>query len=164
MFAADCVRVTPLEGGLVELCFDRQGDSINKLDDKAVAEFGQAVAAIAATPHVRGVLVTSAKDVFIVGADITEFGRKFLSTGEEVAHGVLQSNQVFVRFEDLTMPTVIAINGFALGGGLELALSGALRVMSQAAQVGVPEVKLGLFPGFGGTVRLPRVAGDLVAV
>jgi 3-hydroxyacyl-CoA dehydrogenase / enoyl-CoA hydratase / 3-hydroxybutyryl-CoA epimerase / enoyl-CoA isomerase len=164
MFAADCVRVTPLEGGLVELCFDRQGDAINKLDDKAVAEFGQAVAAIAAAPHVRGVLVTSAKDVFIVGADITEFGRKFLSTGEEVAHGVLQSNQVFVRFEDLTMPTVIAINGFALGGGLELALSGALRVMSQAAQVGVPEVKLGLFPGFGGTVRLPRVAGDLVAV
>jgi 3-hydroxyacyl-CoA dehydrogenase/enoyl-CoA hydratase/3-hydroxybutyryl-CoA epimerase/enoyl-CoA isomerase len=58
------------------------------------------------------------------------------------------------------VPTVVAINGFALGGGLELALSGALRVMSQAAQVGVPEVKLGLFPGFGGTVRLPRVAGD----
>ena len=163
MFASDCVKVKPLEGGLVELCFDRQGEAINKLDDKAVSEFGQAVRVIAASP-VRGVLVTSAKDVFIVGADITEFGRKFLQTAETVAAGVLESNQIFVGFEDLKVPTVVAINGFALGGGLELALSGAMRVMSEAAQVGVPEVKLGLFPGFGGTVRLARVANPQVAV
>ncbi len=164
MFAGDCVRVTALEGGLVELCFDRQGEAINKLDDRAVAEFGRAVAAIAADASVRGVLVTSAKDVFIVGADITEFGRKFRCTADEVARDVLQANQVFVAFEDLAVPSVVAINGFALGGGLELALAGAQRVMSQAAQLGVPEVKLGLFPGFGGTVRLSRVAGPQVAV
>jgi 3-hydroxyacyl-CoA dehydrogenase / enoyl-CoA hydratase / 3-hydroxybutyryl-CoA epimerase / enoyl-CoA isomerase len=164
MFAADCVRVARLDGGLVELCFDRQGDAINKLDDKAVAEFGQAVQAIAADPAVRGVLVTSAKDVFIVGADITEFGRKFQCTGDEVARDVLRSNQVFVAFEDLDVPTVVAIKGFALGGGLELALSASQRVMAETAQVGVPEVKLGLFPGFGGTVRLARVASPRVAV
>jgi 3-hydroxyacyl-CoA dehydrogenase/enoyl-CoA hydratase/3-hydroxybutyryl-CoA epimerase/enoyl-CoA isomerase len=164
MFAGDCVRLRPLEGGLVELCFDRAGEAINKLDDKAVAEFARAVQAIAADPTVRGVLVTSAKEVFIVGADITEFGRKFRCTAQEVARDVLQANQVFVAFEDLAVPTVVAINGFALGGGLELALSGALRVMAQGAQVGVPEVRLGLFPGFGGTVRLPRVAGAQVAV
>jgi len=164
MFAADCVRLAPLEGGLVELCFDRQGEAINKLDDKAVAQFGQAVQAIAADPGVRGVLVTSAKDVFIVGADITEFGRKFQCTAQQVAAEVLLSNQVFVAFEDLKVPTVVAINGFALGGGLELALSAARRVMAETAQVGVPEVKLGLFPGFGGTVRLARVAGPQVAV
>jgi 3-hydroxyacyl-CoA dehydrogenase/enoyl-CoA hydratase/3-hydroxybutyryl-CoA epimerase/enoyl-CoA isomerase len=121
------------------------------------------VGAIAAA-GVRGVLVTSAKDVFIVGADITEFGRKFRCTAEEVARDVLQANQVFVRFEDLGIPTVVALNGFALGGGLELALAASQRVMSEAAQVGVPEVKLGLFPGFGGTVRLARVAGPQVAV
>jgi 3-hydroxyacyl-CoA dehydrogenase / enoyl-CoA hydratase / 3-hydroxybutyryl-CoA epimerase / enoyl-CoA isomerase len=158
MFAADCVRVARLDGGLVELCFDRQGDAINKLDDKAVAEFGQAVQAIAADPAVRGVLVTSAKDVFIVGADITEFGRKFQCTGDEVARDVLRSNQVFVAFEDLDVPTVVAIKGFAL------ALSASQRVMAETAQVGVPEVKLGLFPGFGGTVRLARVASPRVAV
>lgn len=164
MFSADCVRVAPLEGGLVELCFDRQGEAINKLDDRAVAQFGEAVRAIAADQSVRGVLVTSAKEVFIVGADITEFGRKFRCTGAEVARDVLASNQIFVAFEDLAVPTVAAINGFALGGGLELALAASQRVMSEAAQVGVPEVKLGLFPGFGGTVRLARAAGPQVAV
>ncbi|RYY94088.1 MAG: fatty acid oxidation complex subunit alpha FadB, partial [Comamonadaceae bacterium] len=122
------------------------------------------VQAIAADASVRGVLVTSAKDVFIVGADITEFGRKFQCTADEVARDVLRSNQVFVAFEDLAVPTVVAINGVALGGGLELALSGAMRIMADTAQVGVPEVKLGLFPGFGGTVRLPRVASPQVAV
>lgn len=164
MFSGDCVRLRPLEGGLIEMVFDRAGESINKLDDQAVAEFGQAVRAIAADGQVRGVLVTSAKDVFIVGADITEFGRKFRKTSQEVAQDVLGANQVFVEFEDLPVPTVVAINGFALGGGLELALSGAMRVMADTAQVGVPEVKLGLFPGFGGTVRLPRVAGPQVGV
>jgi 3-hydroxyacyl-CoA dehydrogenase / enoyl-CoA hydratase / 3-hydroxybutyryl-CoA epimerase / enoyl-CoA isomerase len=164
MFAADCVSVTPLHGGVVELCFDRQGDAINKLDDKAVAQFSQAVQAIRADTSVRGVLVTSAKDVFIVGADITEFGRKFVRTADEVARDVLLSNQVFVAFEDLGVPTVVAINGFAFGGGLELALSASQRVMADTAQVGVPEVKLGLFPGFGGTVRLPRVASPQVGV
>ncbi|MBI5277664.1 MAG: fatty acid oxidation complex subunit alpha FadB [Burkholderiales bacterium] len=164
MFTADCLRVTPLAGGLVELCFDREGEGINKLDDKAVAQFAQAVQAIAADATVRGVLVTSAKDVFIVGADITEFGRKFQCTAEEVARSVLLSNQIFVAFEDLPVPTVVAINGFALGGGLELALSASQRVMADGAQVGVPEVKLGLFPGFGGTVRLARVASPQVAV
>jgi 3-hydroxyacyl-CoA dehydrogenase/enoyl-CoA hydratase/3-hydroxybutyryl-CoA epimerase/enoyl-CoA isomerase len=164
MFVGDCVRVTRLEGGLVELCFDREGEAINKLDDKAVAEFDRAVQAIAAEKSVRGVLLTSAKDAFIVGADITQFGRKFRCSADQVARDVLKSNQIFVRFEDLAVPSVVAINGFALGGGLELALCCTLRVMSEKAQVGVPEVKLGLFPGFGGTVRLARVANPQVAV
>lgn len=163
-FAGDCVRLAPLEGGLVELCFDRAGGPINKLDDRAVAEFDRAVQAIASDASVRGVLVTSAREVFIVGADITEFGHKFRCSAAEVARDVLQANQIFVRFEDLPVPTVVAINGFALGGGLELALCAAQRVMSEQAQVGVPEVKLGLFPGFGGTVRLPRVASPRLAV
>lgn len=164
MFKGDCLRLDRLEGGLVELCFDRASGSINKLDDKAVAEFDRAVREIAADDATLGVLVTSAKDVFIVGADITEFGRKFRCSGEEVARDVLAANQIFVRFEDLPVPTVVAINGFALGGGLELALCAAQRVISAEAQVGLPEVNLGLFPGFGGTVRLSRAASQRVAL
>jgi 3-hydroxyacyl-CoA dehydrogenase/enoyl-CoA hydratase/3-hydroxybutyryl-CoA epimerase/enoyl-CoA isomerase len=163
LFQGQSIQVLPVAEagavGLVELRFDRQGDAINKLDARTVDEFRQAIDAIAAAPAVRGVLVTSAKDVFIVGADITEFGVKFQQEPQQIAAGVRESNAMVNRFEDLPIPSVVAINGFALGGGLELALLGALRVMSETAQVGVPEVKLGLFPGFGGTVRLVRVAG-----
>jgi len=164
MFKGKCVQVNPLDEGLVEIRFDRVEGSVNKLDNGTVDEFRQAVAAVADRPDVRGVLVASEKDAFIVGADITEFGAKFRKGAGQIAEGVLESNQAFIAFEDLNVPTVVAINGFALGGGLELALAGALRVMASDAQVGLPEVSLGLFPGFGGTVRMCRVAGVEVAV
>lgn len=165
MFQGESISVLPLtEGGLVELRFDRHGEAINKLDARTVDEFRQATALIATAPEVRGVLVTSAKDVFIVGADITEFGATFQKAEADIASGVRAGNELFNAFEDLKVPSVVAINGFALGGGLELALLAPLRVMSETAQVGVPEVKLGLFPGFGGTVRLSRVAGLATAV
>jgi len=164
VFQGQSLRVTALaEQGVFELCFDRQGDAINKLDERTVAEMREATQWLSAQPGLRGVLVTSAKDVFIVGADITEFGAKFGKPAEAIAADVARSNEVFVAFEDLPVPTVAAINGFALGGGLEMVLSASIRVMSSTAQVGVPEVKLGLFPGFGGTVRLSRVAGPAVA-
>lgn len=158
------LRVAALEpAGVYELCFDRQGEAINKLDERTVAEMREATQWLAAQGNLRGVLVTSAKDVFIVGADITEFGVKFSKPAQEIAADVARSNEVLTAFEDLPVPTVVAINGFALGGGLEMTLAATLRVMSASAQVGVPEVKLGLFPGFGGTVRLVRVAGPAVA-
>ncbi|MDP3168014.1 MAG: fatty acid oxidation complex subunit alpha FadB [Hydrogenophaga sp.] len=157
-----CVRALD-EAGVFELCFDRQGDAINKLDARTIAEFGQATQLLAALPALKGVLVTSAKDVFIVGADITEFGQKFQLPAEAITADVLLSNAILNRFEDLPVPSVCAINGFALGGGLELAMASSLRVMASSAKVGVPEVKLGLFPGFGGTVRLSRLAGPAVA-
>lgn len=164
MFQGESIGVLPLNDGLVELRFDRRGEAINKLDARTVDEFRRATALIAASADVRGVLVTSAKDVFIVGADITEFGATFQKAEADIASGVRASNELFNAFEDLKVPSVVAINGFALGGGLELALLAPLRVMSDTAQVGVPEVKLGLFPGFGGMVRLSRVAGLATAV
>ena len=164
MFQGESIEVLPLQDGLVELRFNRRGEAINKLDARTVDEFCQATARIAAAPEVRGVLVTSAKDVFIVGADITEFGATFQQTEAEIARGVRSSNEGFNAFEDLPVPSVVAINGFALGGGLEMAMLAPLRVMAETAQVGVPEVKLGLFPGFGGTVRLSRVAGLATAI
>lgn len=159
MFQGESIEILPLQDGLVELRFDRRGEAINKLDARTVEEFRQATQRIAASPEVRGVLVTSAKDVFIVGADITEFGATFQQPEAEIARGVRASNELFNAFEDLRVPSVVAINGFALGGGLELAMLASLRVMADTAQVGVPEVKLGLIPGFGGTVRLSRLAG-----
>ncbi len=157
----------PGQQGLAELCFDRQGDAINKLDARTVSEFHEAtdlLTAEAAAGRLRGVLVSSAKDVFIVGADITEFGKMFDREVNDIAADVFAKNQIFNAFEDLPVPSVVVINGFALGGGLEMALAGALRVASAKAQVGLPEVKLGLFPGFGGTVRMSRVAGPQTAV
>ena len=164
MFAGESIRVVPIEDGFVELCFDRQGDTINKLDQRTIDEFRRATAVIAGDSAVRGVLVTSAKDVFIVGADITEFGALFRRSLQDIAAAVQRNNEALVNFEDLSIPSVVALNGFALGGGLELTLVCAGRVMSNTAQVGLPEVSLGLFPGLGGTVRLCRLAGPAIAV
>ncbi len=160
LFQGHTLRVTRHSDGHAELCFDRSGESINKLDTRALDEVAAAAAAIAASAdQLRGVLVTSAKDVFIVGADITEFGELFRRPEDALVARMQRSNAALSALQDLPMPVVVAINGFALGGGLELALSGDFRAMSSAAQVGLPEVQLGLFPGLGGTVRLPRVAG-----
>lgn len=164
MFQGQSIRVAALDmPGVFELCFDRQGDTINKFDHRTVDELRRATQALARQPGLRGVLVSSAKDVFIVGADITEFGSKFQVSAQAIAADVARDNEVFVAFEDLPVPTVVAINGFALGGGMEMVLAASLRVMSTTAQLGLPEVKLGLFPGFGGTVRLSRVAGPALA-
>lgn len=164
MFAGESIQVRTIEAGLIELCFQRPTESINKLDQRTIEEFREATALIARDTSVRGVLVTSAKDVFIVGADIGEFSALFQQPVESIAAHVRRNNDALVAFEDLGVPTVAAINGFALGGGLELALSCSLRVMSEVARVGLPEVGLGLFPGLGGTVRLSRIAGAQVAV
>ncbi|WP_456114925.1 fatty acid oxidation complex subunit alpha FadB [Steroidobacter denitrificans] len=159
MYQGQSIRLTALQGGRVELCFDRQGDAINKLDERAVLELAEVSALISSDSSISGVLITSAKDVFIVGADILEFGRLFqLSESELAAHNTRQ-NRSFTALEELPVPTVAAINGFALGGGLETALAADFRVISAQAQIGLPEVKLGLLPGYGGTVRLPRIAG-----
>lgn len=147
------------EEQIAELCFDREGEAINKFDSRTLVELKDAAAALAAAQGIKGLLVTSAKDVFIVGADITEFGSYFQRSEPEIADGFLLSNAGFNGIEDLPFPTVTAINGLALGGGLEMCLTTDFRVMSSAAQIGFPEVKLGLNPGFGGTVRLPRLIG-----
>ncbi|MGQ0502912.1 MAG: fatty acid oxidation complex subunit alpha FadB [Panacagrimonas sp.] len=147
------------EEQIAELVFDREGEAINKFDSRTLVELKDAAAALAAAPGIKGLLVSSAKDVFIVGADITEFGSYFQQSEQAIADGFLLSNAGFNGIEDLPFPTVTAINGLALGGGMEMCLATDYRVMSSSAQVGFPEVKLGLNPGFGGTVRLPRLIG-----
>ncbi|MFT5709748.1 MAG: 3-hydroxyacyl-CoA dehydrogenase/enoyl-CoA hydratase/3-hydroxybutyryl-CoA epimerase [Halioglobus sp.] len=153
------ITVEMLDGGIAELKFDLQGESVNKFDKSTVDDLAAAVAAIKADAQVKGVVVTSGKGVFIVGADITEFTEMFKLDEEEIAAWCIKINAGFNAFEDMDIPKVCAINGIALGGGLEMALCCDFRVMSSTAQVGFPEVKLGLFPGFGGTVRSPRIMG-----
>ena len=148
-----------LEDGIAELCFDLQGDSVNKFNRITLEELGEATKALAAESGLKGVVVTSGKAVFIVGADITEFTELFKLPDDELRQWCSRANDVFNAFEDLPVPTVAAINGVALGGGYEMCLACDFRVMSSSAVVGLPEVKLGINPGFGGTVRLPRVIG-----
>jgi 3-hydroxyacyl-CoA dehydrogenase/enoyl-CoA hydratase/3-hydroxybutyryl-CoA epimerase/enoyl-CoA isomerase len=159
LYSGPAFSAHALGDGIVELKFDLAGDSVNKLNQAALKDFDAATQAIAKDPSVKGVIVTSGKPVFIVGADVTEFTGMFAAGEEAVAKGVLEVNRMLCRFEDLAVPTVAAINGICLGGGLELALACDYRVMSTAASVGFPEVKLGIFPGFGGSVRMPRIIG-----
>ena len=158
IYSGKAISVQMLENGIAELCFDLEGESVNKFNQLTVAELQAATEAIEASSDVKGVLVSSAKGVFIVGADITEFGANFSASPEQIIEGMMATNKnVFNRFEDLNVPTVAAINGIALGGGLEMGLVCDYRVMSTKAKIGLPETKLGIVPGFGGTVRLPRI-------
>jgi 3-hydroxyacyl-CoA dehydrogenase/enoyl-CoA hydratase/3-hydroxybutyryl-CoA epimerase/enoyl-CoA isomerase len=152
------ITVTSLAGDLAELVFDLAGESVNKFDQQTLGELSAAIEQMARV-QLKGLLVTSAKQSFIVGADIKEFQQWFEQDEAAVIVDVLKANAIFSAFEDLPFPTVVAINGVCLGGGLEMALACDYRLMSTQAKVGLPEVKLGLFPGFGGTVRLSRLIG-----
>jgi len=159
IYEGKAITVSMIEGDIAELKFDLQGESVNKFNRAALQELSDATAAIAADSSVKGVLVTSGKDSFIVGADITEFGGYFAGSEEAIIEWLAHANGIFSAVEDLPVPTLSAINGIALGGGMEMVLSTDVRVMADSAKIGLPEVKLGIMPGFGGTVRLPRVIG-----
>jgi 3-hydroxyacyl-CoA dehydrogenase/enoyl-CoA hydratase/3-hydroxybutyryl-CoA epimerase/enoyl-CoA isomerase len=151
------LAVALLDDGFAELVFDNTG-SVNKFDRQTISELDDAIQALQ-TSDVKGLLVRSAKSTFIVGADITEFTELFTMDEADVLKWVASTSEVFNHFEDLPFPTIAAINGFALGGGCEMALACDLRVADTTAAIGLPEVKLGIMPGFGGTVRLPRLIG-----
>ncbi len=159
IYQGNAITVSMLSDGIAELRFDLQGESVNKFNRPTVEDLKAATEALKNNSDVKGLIVTSGKPVFIVGADITEFGDNFAQGEAAIAEWLGPVNGIFSAFEDLPFPTVAAINGIALGGGFEMCLACDYRVMSTAAKVGLPEVKLGIFPGFGGTVRLPRVIG-----
>ena len=158
IYTGKSLSVSLLDDGFAELVFDAEG-SVNKFDRQTVTELDEATQALLAKGDVKGLVVRSAKSAFIVGADITEFTGLFAMDDEEVLQWVANTSQVFDRFEDLPFPTIAAVNGFALGGGCEMALACDMRIADTTASIGLPEVKLGLMPGFGGTVRLPRLIG-----
>ncbi len=157
IYQGDSIQVQFVENGIAELQFAAAG-SVNKFDQKTLEEFSNALTELANNKELRGVIVTSSKPTFIVGADITEFLTLFANVDETKAW-VAKASRVFDQLEDLPVPTVAAVTGFALGGGCEAALACDYRVVDTTATIGLPEVKLGLIPGFGGTMRLPRIIG-----
>ncbi|QKX18001.1 fatty acid oxidation complex subunit alpha FadB [Microbulbifer sp. YPW1] len=163
LFSGKALSVQMLENGIAELKFDLEGESVNKFNRLTVTEFSEALDAIEKAGDIKGLLLTSGKSVFIVGADITEFGGAFSAGADGIAELMNKNNENINRLEDLPFPTAVAINGYALGGGFEVCLGCDFRLMGDKAKVGLPEVKLGLIPGWGGTVRLPRVVGVDVA-
>jgi 3-hydroxyacyl-CoA dehydrogenase / enoyl-CoA hydratase / 3-hydroxybutyryl-CoA epimerase / enoyl-CoA isomerase len=158
LFQGKSLSAELLADGIVEFKFDAQG-SVNKFDQATFEEYRAAIDAINNCSDAKGVLVTSGKSTFIVGADITEFLETFKQPEEALVPWVKSASDVFDAFEDINMPTIAAVNGFALGGGCEMTLACDYRVADTTASIGLPEVKLGLMPGFGGTVRLPRLIG-----
>ena len=157
--AGNAITVQMLSDGIAEFRFDLQGESVNKFDRTTIEDLKAAIAAVKSNAEIKGLIVTSGKSTFIVGADITEFGENFALGAEKIVEWAMPVHDIFNSFEDLDIPKVAAINGIAFGGGFEMCMVCDYRVMSEAAVVGLPEVKLGIIPGFGGTVRLSRVIG-----
>ena len=132
-------------------------EKLNALDDRTIEELGAAFAELAADAAVRGVILTGAgTKAFVAGADIAELSGQTPLEGRDRAR---RGQRVFDQIETLGKPVVAAVNGFALGGGCELAMACHVRVASENAKLGTPEVKLGLMCGYAGTQRLPRLVG-----
>ncbi len=136
-------------------------DKLNALSLQVLADLQRAFRRARADEGVRGVVLTGGGDkAFAAGADIAEFTDLDALAGHRFA---LRGQAILTSIESLPKPVVAAVNGYALGGGCELALACHLRVASENAQFGLPEVGLGLIPGYGGTQRLPRLVGHGVA-
>jgi enoyl-CoA hydratase len=132
-------------------------EKLNALNDAVIQELSEAVTEIETDNEIRGVLITGAgPKAFVAGADIAELATQGPLSGKARS---LAGQDVFRRLERCGKPVVAAVNGFALGGGCELAMACHIRVASEKAKFGQPEVKLGIGPGYGGTVRLPRLVG-----
>ncbi|MBX6362595.1 MAG: enoyl-CoA hydratase/isomerase family protein [Gemmatimonadetes bacterium] len=132
-------------------------EKLNALNADTIVELDAALRELEADDAVRGVILTGAGEkAFVAGADIAELAKMGPLSGVRISR---QGQDAFRFLERMRKPVIAAVNGFALGGGLELALACHLRVASENARFGLPEVKLGIIPGYGGTVRLPRLVG-----
>jgi enoyl-CoA hydratase len=132
-------------------------DKLNALNDATVDELDRAFAELGAEASVRGVILTgSGEKAFVAGADIAELATQSPVDGKERS---IRGQKVLDRIEGLGKPVLAAVNGFALGGGCELAMACHLRIASENARLGTPEVKLGIMCGYAGTQRLPRLVG-----
>ncbi len=150
------IRFEVDSAGIALLTVDRPA-KLNALNSETIAELRAAVEDAAGNAAVRALIVTGAGDkAFVAGADINQLAE--LTPIEAQAYAE-RGQRAFRAIEMLAKPTLAAINGYALGGGLELAMSCAVRIASENAKMGQPEVKLGILPGYGGTQRLPRLIG-----
>ena len=158
IYQANTLQVKELHDGIAELSFCSP-QSVNKLDLATLESLDKALDAIKAKSDIRGLILTSDKSAFIVGADITEFLGLFTKPEEELDQWLRFANSIFSKLEDLPFPTLSALKGHTLGGGCECVLATDFRIGDKTTSIGLPETKLGIMPGFGGCVRLPRVIG-----
>lgn len=158
IYQANTLQVKELQDGIAELSFCAPA-SVNKLDLATLESLDKALDALNAHAGLRGLILTSNKDAFIVGADITEFLGLFAKPEAELDEWLRFANSIFSKLEDLPVPTLSMMRGHALGGGCECVLATDFRIGDKTTSIGLPETKLGIMPGFGGCVRLPRVIG-----
>jgi enoyl-CoA hydratase len=144
------------EGGLAVVTVNRP-EKLNALDGATMAELRDAFESLGRDVSAGAIILTGAgQKAFVAGADIGELASRTPVDGKEFA---LRGQATFDLIENLGKPVIAAINGFALGGGMELAMACTIRIASDNAQLGQPEVKLGIIPGYAGTQRLPRLVG-----
>lgn len=137
-------------------------ESLNALNAQTIKEISSALEELNSDISCRVVVITgSGEKSFVAGADIKEFSDFGQEKAEELARN--GHNTLFNKIENMTKPVIAAVNGFALGGGLELAMACHIRYASENAKLGLPEVTLGLIPGYGGTQRLPKLVGKGIA-
>jgi enoyl-CoA hydratase len=145
-----------LSDGIARVTINRP-DKLNALNDGVITGLGELAAKVTTDSAVRAVILTGAGEkAFVAGADIGELARCGASEARTLSE---KGSRVFRQWERCPKPVLAAVNGFALGGGCELALACHLRIASENAKFGQPEVRLGIIPGYGGTVRLPRLVG-----
>src|SRR5437867_10096656 len=140
---------------IATLTFNRP-DKLNALNDATMLELGRAIDQLREDDAVAGIVVTGAGRAFVAGADIAELRAK---SPTEIYALARRGQETFRRLETSPKPVIAAVNGFALGGGCELAMACHVRIASENARLGTPEVKLGLMCGYAGTQRLPRLVG-----
>ena len=143
------------QGNVAILTLNRP-EALNALNSRVLAELDAAIDAVENDEEVCAVVITGAGRSFVAGADIGEM--KGFSSADGKRFAVL-GGKVFLKIENLSKPVIAAVNGFALGGGCELAMACDIRLAGEKARFGQPEVGLGITPGFGGTQRLPRIVG-----
>lgn len=154
--------LSELKNNILYVTINRE-NKLNALNRQTLTELADVISFAVQNDEVRGVLLTGAGEkAFVAGADISEFAAYSTEEGENLARN--GQHLVFNAIENSCKPFVAAINGFALGGGLELAMACHIRVAADHAKMGLPEVTLGLIPGYGGTQRLTRLVGKGLAM
>ena len=148
--------VTLEQKGSIGIITMNRPEALNALNDQVLRELDAVLDQVSANDEILVAVVTGAGRSFVAGADIAQMSD--LTPAQARAFGEL-GNNVFMKLENLEKPTIAAVNGFALGGGCELSMACDIRVASEKAKFGQPEVGLGITPGFGGTQRLPRIVG-----